>query len=78
MKKKLAAVLAITTMLGVGTSFAANPFDSVDKESWDYRHIRDLADDGIIKGYPANQMHSKRAYTRIELAEMVYDAIKNI
>lgn len=78
MKKKIAALLAITTMLGIGSTFAADPFDSVDKNSWEYRHIRDLADDGIISGYPANEMHSKRVYTRIELAEMVYAAIKNI
>lgn len=78
MKKKFAALLAIAAMMGIGSAFAETPFDTVDKESWDYRHVTDLADGGLIKGHEAEQLHSKRAYTRIEIAEMVYQALNNI
>ena len=52
MKKQLAAIFAATAVLGVTTAFAANPFSDVTPDSWAYQSVSQLANAGIVNGYP--------------------------
>jgi len=52
MKKQFAAIFAATAVLGVTTAFAANPFSDVTPDSWAYQAVSQLANAGVINGYP--------------------------
>ena len=52
MKKQFATMLAATAVLGVTTAFAANPFSDVTPDSWAYQAVSQLAQAGIVNGYP--------------------------
>ena len=52
MKKQFAAIFAATAVLGVTTAFAANPFSDVTPDSWAYQAVSQLANAGIVNGYP--------------------------
>ena len=52
MKKQFAAIFAATAVLGVTTAFAANPFSDVTPDSWAYPSSFQLANAGIVNGYP--------------------------
>ena len=45
-------MLAAMAVLGTTTVFAANPFSDVTPDSWAYQSVSQLADAGIINGYP--------------------------
>ena len=69
MKHQLAAVLAATAMLGVTTAFAANPFSDVTPDSWAYQSVSQLANAGIINGYPDGTFKGQKDITRFEMAQ---------
>lgn len=50
--KQFAALFAATALAGVTTAFAANPFSDVSSDSWAYQSVAQLANAGIINGYP--------------------------
>ena len=52
MKKQFATIFAATAVLGVTTAFAANPFSDVTPDSWAYQAVSQLAQSGIVNGYP--------------------------
>lgn len=52
MKKQFAAIFAATAVLGVTIAFAANPFSDVTPDSWAYQAVSQLAEAGIVNGYP--------------------------
>ena len=77
MKHQLSAVLAATAMLGVTTAFAANPFSDVTPDSWAYQSVSQLANAGIINGYPDGTFKGQKDITRFEMAQMIAKAMAN-
>ena len=77
MKHQLAAVLAATAVLGVTTAFAANPFSDVTPDSWAYQSVSQLANAGIINGYPDGTFKGQKNITRFEMAQMIAKAMAN-
>ena len=75
MNKKLAAVLAATCVLGATSAFAANPFSDVQPSDWAYQAVEQLADEGIIIGYPDGTFGGERNITRYEMAQLVARAM---
>jgi len=73
---KKAAMLIITAALFVICLPAfAQQFPDVPFDHWAYQAVQDLADDGIIQGYPDGTFSGKRALTRYEFAEALSRAI---
>ena len=77
MKKQFAAIFAATAVLGVTTAFAANPFSDVTPDSWAYQAVSQLANTGVINGYPDGTFKGQNNITRYEMAQMVAKAMAN-
>ena len=77
MKKQFAAIFAATAVLGVTTAFAANPFSDVTPDSWAYQAVSQLANAGVINGYPDGTFKGQNNITRYEMAQMVAKAMAN-
>ena len=75
MKKQFAAIFAATAVLGVTTAFAANPFSDVTPDSWAYQAVSQLANAGIVNGYPDGTFKGQQNITRYEMAQMVAKAL---
>lgn len=75
--KKFAAVFAATALVGVTSAFAANPFSDVTPDSWAYQSVAQLANSGIINGYPDGTFKGQNDITRYEMAQMVAKAMAN-
>lgn len=77
MNKTLAATLTAALMVGTSavTFAAANPFSDVPADSWAYDAVTQLANDGIIDGYPDGTFRGQRDITRYEMAQMVAKAV---
>lgn len=75
MKMKVAAVLAATFALGATVAFAANPFSDVPSSSWAYQSVSQLAQAGIVNGYPDGTFKGQNDITRYEMAQMVAKAM---
>lgn len=79
MKIKKSLVATLATALSLGTSAvtfaAASPFTDVPQDSWAYDAVTQLAQDGIINGYPDGTFRGQRNITRYEMAQMVAKAI---
>ena len=70
-------MLAATAVLGVTTAFAANPFSDVTPDSWAYQAVSQLAQAGIVNGYPDGTFKGQNNITRYEMAQMVAKAMAN-
>ena len=77
MKKQFAAIFAATAVLGVTTAFVANPFSDVTPDSWAYQAVSQLANAGIVNGYPDGTFKGQNNITRYEMAQMVAKAMAN-
>ena len=77
MKKQFVAIFAATAVLGVTTAFAANPFSDVTPDSWAYQAVSQLANAGVINGYPDGTFKGQNNITRYEMAQMVAKAMAN-
>ena len=51
-EKTIRSNLCSNSSLGVTTAFAANPFSDVTPDSWAYQAVSQLANAGVINGYP--------------------------
>lgn len=51
-------------------------FPDVPENHWAYEYIRELADKGIIKGYPDGTWKGDRMMTRYEFAALIYRAMQ--
>lgn len=70
-------MLAATAVLGVTTAFAANPFSDVTPNDWAYQSVAQLAEAGVINGYPDGTFKGQNNITRFEMAQMVAKAMAN-
>ena len=59
------------------TAFAANPFSDVTPDSWAYQAVSQLANAGIVNGYPDGTFKGQNNITRYEMAQMVAKAMAN-
>lgn len=57
------------------TAFAANPFTDVDSSNWAYQSVAQLAQAGIINGYPDATFKGQNSITRYEMSQMVAKAM---
>ena len=73
----MAAVFAVEAAIGVTTVWAANPFTDVSSDSWAYQSVAQLANAGIINGYPDGTFKGQNNITRYEMAQMVAKAMAN-
>ena len=62
-------IFAATAVLGVTTAFAANPFSDVTPDSWAYQAVSQLANAGIVNGYPDGTFKGQNNITRYEMAQ---------
>ena len=78
MNKKLVASLVSCMVLGSVSVYAANPFSDVDASSWAYQSVEQLANAGIINGYPDGTFKGNNPITRYEMAQMVAKAMADL
>ena len=69
--------MAATAVLGVTTAFGANPFSDVTPDSWAYQAVSQLAEAGIVNGYPDGTFKGQNNITRYEMAQMIAKAMAN-
>ena len=70
-------MFAATAVLGVTTAFAVNPFSDVTPDSWAYQAVSQLAEVGIVNGYPDETFKGQNNITRYEMAQMIAKAMAN-
>lgn len=69
MKKNILPAAAAALLAGMSAG-AANPFTDVDPGSWAYQAAADLADAGVVAGYPDGTFRGDRPVTRYEMAQI--------
>ena len=75
--KKISVILAIITIMIMGSCFASSiSFKDLDTSHWAYSTIIDMAENGLIKGYDDSTFKPEKEVTREEFAQMVYNAVK--
>lgn len=71
MKRSLKLALA-ALFAGVAVSAsAANPFTDVEPTHWSYQAVAELADEGVLEGYPDGTFKGEKNITRYEMAQFV-------
>ncbi len=51
-------------------------FPDVPTNHWAYEYVKDLADKGLVEGYPDGEFKGDRAMTRYEYAAIIYRALQ--
>ena len=51
-------------------------FPDVPANHWAYEYVKDLADKGLVEGYPDGEFKGDRALTRYEYAAIIYRALQ--
>ncbi|MHB1457240.1 MAG: S-layer homology domain-containing protein [Armatimonadota bacterium] len=77
MKKTMIMVIMIM-VLAISLPVFAQEFPDVPTDHWAYPAVQELAEAGIIQGYPDGTFGGKRAMTRYEFAEALAKAIPGI
>lgn len=52
-------------------------FSDLPKDHWAYRYVTELAEQGVIEGYPDGTFRGDRPISRYEFAAIVYRALQN-
>ncbi len=65
--------VAVFALLAAAPAFAqgAAPFPDVPENHWAYQSVRELAEKGLVKGYPDGKFLGSRALSRYEFATLV-------
>ncbi len=77
MIKKLVLASAISVLALPAVGYAVNPFVDVTPDSWAYQSVKELADQGVINGYPDGTFRGTTNITRYEMAQMTAKALAN-
>lgn len=80
MKRTCMMILAVV-MLAIGSAgaynpYAPNPFDTMDRNSWEFQYLQDLSKAGLT-GSDMSKFSPIYSLTRYEMVQMVDAAIKN-
>ena len=51
-------------------------FPDVPANHWAYEYVKDLADKGLVEGYPDGEFKGDRTMTRYEYAAIIYRALQ--
>lgn len=51
-------------------------FPDIPANHWAYEYVKDLADKGLVEGYPDGEFKGNRAMTRYEYAAIIYRALQ--
>jgi len=73
--KKLTMLVASVMLVAICVPVLAQEFPDVPPDHWAYDAVQDLAEKGVIQGYPDGLFGGKRAMTRYEFAEALSKAI---
>ncbi len=71
-----AAVFAAFTSYGAYNPYAPNPFDTMERSSWEYQYLQELTQDGLT-GADMSKFSPGYQLTRFEMVPMVEQAILN-
>lgn len=67
----------VQTLAGVKTEAAAETdFPDVPENHWAYEAVHELAQRGLVAGYPDGTFGGERALTRYEFAQIIYNALQ--
>jgi len=69
--KKAMLLVGIALILTMAVPVFASEFPDVPADHWAYAAVQQLADAGIVQGYPDGTYGGKRAMTRYEFAEAI-------
>lgn len=69
------ALAASITFSSPASAQTVNPFSDVPANSWAYQAVAELAQEGLIKGYPDGLFHGDQTITRYEMAQLVARAM---
>ena len=76
--KKIALLTLAALVLAISIPASAQQFADVPTDHWAYAAVQQLAQAGIIQGYPDGTFDGKRALTRYEFADALSRAIPAI
>ena len=81
MMRKLLVALALCLMAGSSSAgaynpYAPNPFDAVEKNTWEYAYITELTKAGLTGAGP-EKTDPAYGLTRYEMVQMVANAVRN-
>lgn len=79
--KKICLMLAVLAVMAAGSTaaynpYAPNPFDSMERSSWEYQYLQELTQDGLT-GADISKFSQGYTLTRLEMVPMVENAILN-
>lgn len=75
--KKLAAYESGQPVKLAPIATGAMTFPDVPENHWAYEYVKNLAEQGYLKGYPDGEFKGDRAMTRYEYAAIIYRALQN-
>ena len=52
-------------------------FPDVPKNHWAYAYVKDLAEKGLLEGFPDGEFKGNRTFTRYEFAAIVYRIVES-
>jgi len=61
----------LLTAVAFAPAFAQQPFSDVPTNHWAYNAVNDLAEQGLLEGYPDGTFKGKQALTRYEFAQAI-------
>jgi hypothetical protein len=79
MMKKLALLAGVAALMAFGRpALAQGPFADVPTDHWAYDAVNELAQRGIVNGYPDSTFGGKRALTRYEFAVAIQRMLQDV
>jgi hypothetical protein len=76
-KKHIALFVGIA-MLAIALPTFAAPFADVPFDHWAYESVSELADMGVVEGFPDGQYHGQQPMTRYEMAMLIARLINKL
>lgn len=79
--KRIVMMLIAAAVLLMGSAaaynpYAPNPFDAMEKNSWEYQYLSELTQDGLT-GADMSKFSPTYSLTRFEMVPMVEAAVRN-
>jgi len=72
------AAILMVAAVGVAQAQSTADFPDVRENHWAYQAVRDLADKGLVKGYPNGEFLGDRPLTRFEFATVVERLLETV
>lgn len=72
----IAAAVLLMGSVAAYNPYAPNPFDAMEKNSWEYQYLSELTQDGLT-GADMSKFSPTYALTRFEMVPMVEAAVRN-